>query len=296
MKKPRLLNLKVLLLALVILVGYTDSFGENKEENPIEIHFINNGNQMHGWFYKATGNGPFTTVIILQGSVGQDGDIFNLGENLSSEGFNVMTYNYPGSWRSEGIRTDESALYSVQSAIDFVKSESSINLFKTDSSDIVLLGYSYGASMALLGSVLNQNIKKVITIAGGDLSVTADNIEQNPKFREYFQQMIDQLLLYPNIVRGSTGKDYVQSLLNNRDKYNLKKYSQELSEKHLLFIVGWLDQEKRLEDNMLPLYREIQVKGADHAKIIAFDTDHRITYQQKEITETIINWLKKKNE
>ena len=41
--------------------------------------------------YKGEGNGPFPTLILLHGSVGRDGDIFNLGQSLSNEGYNVLT-------------------------------------------------------------------------------------------------------------------------------------------------------------------------------------------------------------
>jgi len=295
MKKPRSLVCKVLFFTLIVLQYRTVLFGQNPLINPVEIRFSDNGNQLHGWFYKASGNGPFSTVILLHGSVGHDGDIFNLGESLSKEGFNVMTYNYPGTWKSEGNKTDESSLNSVQSAINFAKSESSIQSFKSDTSEIILLGHSYGGGMALLGSVLDSTIKKVITIALGDLSLTADHLKENPDAKNYFQQTVDGILSNPSVARGTTGKEYVESLLINRDKYDLKKYSTELAKKDMLFLVGWFDNFKRIEDDVLPLYRELKSKGADNVKIEAFETDHRFLNVQTEFTENIIIWLKNGN-
>ncbi len=287
-----MIKYKVLLLGLLILHSQTGLFGQGKERNPIEIQFTDNGNQMHGWFYKAFGNGPFSTVILLHGSVGRDGDIFDLGENLSIEGFNVMTFNYPGAWKSEGVRTDESALKSVQSAINFAKLASSIHSFRVDTSDIILIGYSYGGGMALLGSVISPSIEKVITIAGGDLSVTADQLENNPDARNYFEGMVDGILSNPFMARGTSGKEYVELLLKDRDKYNLKGYSEQLAKKKLLLLVGWLDHTKRIENDMLPLYRELQSKGAKNVRIKAFETDHSFSNVETELCETIINWLR----
>lgn len=113
MKKSRTIICKVIFIAFMISVSSQSLFGQNKTIDTIEIYFSHNGNQLHGWFYKASGIGTFPTVILLHGAGGQDGDIFNLGESLSEEGFNVMTYNYPGSWRSEGLKTDRAALGSI---------------------------------------------------------------------------------------------------------------------------------------------------------------------------------------
>lgn len=292
MKKLRIIKFKVLLIAFLIWLVTPESFAQNKTINPTEINFSHNGNLLHGYFYKAQGNSPFATVILLHGSVGQDGDIFNLGESLSKEGFNVMTYNYPGFWKSEGKITHESTLSSVQSAINFVKSEYSMQSFETDTSDIILLGYSYGAGMALLASTLDFSIKKVITIALGDLSLTAEQLDKNPNARTSFEQMVNRIQSNPTVGRGTTGKEYVEEMLNDRDKYDIKRYSEELAKKNLLFLVGWQDNRKRMENDVLPLYRELQSKGAKNVEIAAFKTNHEFLNVQKEFTETIINWLK----
>lgn len=284
---------KALCLGIIFFYVFSISYSQNNSEYPARISFIHQGNQISGWFYKAVGERPFSSIILLQGSVGQDGDVLGLGKNLSNEGFNVMTFNYPGTWKSEGIRTDDAALSSVQSAINFAKSESSLNIFRSDTSDIILIGYSYGGSMALLGSVLDQSIKKVITIAAGNLSIFADKLEEDPDARKHFEQMVDKMLSNPAMARGTSGKEYVKSLLVNRDKYDLKQYSEELAEKELLLIGGWLDNTKKIEDELLPLYRELLAKGAENVKINAFDSDHSFANQEEALSKAILNWLKK---
>jgi len=293
MKESRSIICRVIFIIFMISVSSQSLFGQNETSDPIEIYFSHNGNQLHGWFYTAQGNGPFSTVILLHGTVGQDSDIFNLGENLSKEGFNVMTYNYPGSWKSEGSVTHESSLSSVQSAINFVKSEYSMQSFKTDTSDIILLGWSYGGGMALLASTYDSTIKKVMTIALGDLSLIAEPLETNQEARSSFEQMVDGILSNPSVARGTTGEKYVEEMINNKDKYDIKRYSEELAKKKLLFLVGWLDNLRRMEIDVLPLYRELQSKGAKNVKIYAYETNHYFVNVQKEFTETIIDWLRK---
>ena len=284
-----------LLLLIIVVIGFSvESFGQDKKENPIGISFEHNTDKIQGWFYKAEGNGPFSTVILLQGAGGNDGDLFNLGTDLAEEGYNAMTYNYPGAWRSEGLRTDKAALESIQSAINYVMSKSTIQMFEVDTTDIILLGYSYGGGMALLGSSLDKRVKKVISIAGGDLSIRAKELEEDPGFRQSFEQRVDYYLSNPSMVRGATGKQYVDSMIKNKEDYNIKKYVPELSKKDVLLISGSYDNMVNSETHIMPLYQELKSKGNGNVSLITLETDHNYANVQNELTEVLYNWLKER--
>jgi len=268
MKKQETVKWNVLLLIVVVIGFYNESFGQNKDENPIEISFKHNTDKIQGWFYKAEGNGPFSTVILLQGAGGNDGDLFNLGINLAEEGYNAMTYNYPGSWRSEGLKTDKAALGSIQSAIKYIMSKSTIQMFEVDTTDIILLGYSYGGGMALLGSACENRIKKVISIAGGDLSIRAKEFEEDAQFRQNFQRRVEYMLSIPSMARGTSAEEYVETMIKNRDEFNIKKFSPELAKKEVLLFAGAFDNMVNKETHILPLYRELQSKGNGNVSLI----------------------------
>lgn len=293
MKKQEIIKWNILLLFLMTIGFYNYSFGQNKKENPIKISFKHKTDKIQGWFYKAAGNGPFSTVILLQGSVGNDGDLFNLGKNLAKEGYNAITYNYPGAWRSEGLRTDKAALESIQSAINYINSESTIQMFEVDTTDIILLGYSYGGGMALLGAAYDNRIKKVISIAGGDLSIRAKELEENPQFRQNFQGRVEYVLSNPSMARGKSGEEYVEMMIKDRDEFNIKKYSRELAKKEVLLFAGAFDNMVNKETHILPLYRELQSKGNGTISLTTLETDHSFANVQAELITVIINWLKK---
>jgi pimeloyl-ACP methyl ester carboxylesterase len=282
---------KVLAIGFLAFLNPLCLPGQNN--HPKEISFIHAGDQMHGWFYPGSGPGPFSTVLLLQGSVGHDGDVLNLGESLSKEGFNVMTYNYPGSWKSEGDKSDISALESVRSAIRFVRLEKTVHFFDIDTSDIILAGYSYGGGMALLAAVADPGIRKVMTFALGDLSLTADYLEKDSAARKSFEQMVDGILANPAAARGTSGKEYVASMIRNRDAFEIRKHAPVLAKKNLLFMVGWQDNYKRMETDVLPLYRDLQAIGAGNVKMVALETDHRFMHGQKEMTDSILDWLRR---
>ena len=106
------------------------------------------------------------------------------------------------------------------------------------------------------------------------------------------QKMVDDLVSDPSRARGTTGQEYVDSLLKNRDKYNLSNYSDVLASKELLLIGGWQDYTKKIEDELLPLYRQIISNGAQKVKVKAFETDHSFSDVEEDLAQCIVSWLK----
>ena len=130
-------------------------------------------------------------MILLHEYPGNDGDVLNLGQRLADYSINALTFNYSGTWRSEELYGPATSLTNIQAAIVYVKSKHCLNTFNIDTTNISLVGYSYGGGMALLGSLHNENVKKAISIEGGDLRVVADMSEESPEFRKFHQQFLD---------------------------------------------------------------------------------------------------------
>ena len=140
--------------------------------------------------------------------------------------------------------------------------------------NITLIGYSYGGGFALLGSLSDHSVKKVVSIAGGDLNIIAKELEQNDVFRKQHQTFLDKFMLDKNVTRGLGGKASHDWLFKHKGEYDLLKYSSKLTQKSILFISGWQDQAILLEDHILPLYRLFQNLKAKNLSIHVFDSDH----------------------
>ena len=281
-----------ILISVLSLISFTQLLGQNKMSNPIEISFECNGDKIHGWFYKAKGKGPFPTVILIHGFPGWDGDLYELGQNLIKDGFNALTFNYLGTWKSEGIWTPKSSLESVESAIDLIYSEKAIKTFGIDTSNITLIGDSFGGGMAVLGSLYKPSVKRVISIAGGDLYVLGKMIEDNPDFRRTHKQFLDESMSDSTVCRGYGGKKTHEIYLKNKNDFNLKRNAEKLAKKEILLLGGWQDNVITVEDHVLPLYRSLQQHGAEKIDIYVFDTDHSFNNVRDELRLKIISWLK----
>ena len=261
-------------------------------EKPIPVVFESKGAKMHALFYKTSGAGPFPKVILCHGFPGNNTDVLGLGERLMKEGFNALAFNYRGTWGSEGLLTNANSLEDVISAIGYVKSSFAVREFDVDLSRITVIGYSYGGGMALLGSLNDPTVGRVVYIAGGNLSEVGRMMQQSDDFRRAVLKMVDQGISNSGF-RSSKAGELFAEVFADMDKYDLVKHAEALSCKDILIIGGWRDQENIIEHHILPLFRALQRHGARQVQIEIFDADHSFTNVRSQLADRIVSWLKR---
>jgi pimeloyl-ACP methyl ester carboxylesterase len=207
------------------------------------------------------------------------------------EGFSALAFNYRGTWESEGLFTAANSLGDVISAIRYVKSGFTVRKFNVDRSSVTVIGYSYGGGMALLGSLSDPAVRRVVYIAGGNLSEVERMMQQSDDYRQAVLKMVDQGICDSGF-RGSKAEESFAEIFADMDKYDLVKHAEALSHKDILIIGGWRDQENPIEHHILPLFRELQRYGAKQVQMEILDTDHSFTNVKGQLADRIVSWLK----
>jgi len=261
-------------------------------EKPLPVVFESKDANIRGLFYQAFGIEPLSTVILCQGFPGNDTDVLGLGERLTKEGFNALAFNYRGTWGSEGRLTIANSLEDVVSAIHYVKSSFAVQGFNVDPSSVTVIGYSYGGGMALLGSMNDPVVKRVVCIAGGNLGEVGRMMRQSDEFRQAILKAVDEGISDSGF-SSLPAKELFSEVFADMDKYDLVKHAEALSSKDILIIGGWRDQENALEHHTLPLYRALQRHGAKQVQIEIFDTDHSFANVRNQLADRIVSWLKR---
>jgi len=279
-------------VAILLLTLQGVVMAENKTGQSTPVIFKSEGFEIAGRFFEAGGEGPFPTVVLLQGMPGSDGDLFGLGEHLSENGMNAFTFNYRGTWKSQGKCLPSTSLEDVQAALDYVRTSEVATRFSIDTSHLSLVGYSYGGGMALLGAARDSSIRNIVSIAGGDLNVIARLLETMPEFRLAHRQLIDAGLKQPGVFRGvESGEAYHQWILENRDQFDLLQHAGALSQRRVLLLGGWDDSSIPVEEHILPLYRAIQQHSPEHLRIKAYECDHSLEGFRDQLVEDVSGWL-----
>ena len=262
------------------------------QQNNIKINLISNGHKLNAEFYPAAGETYLATVVLLHGYPGSEGDTLGLGDKLSANGINVLTFNYQGTWSSEGRFSFESSMQDVRTAIKFLKLKEVVNKFKIDTNNIIVVGHSYGGAMALTAALNFPEIKRIISIAGADESVFGRKMKSNPQFRKIFSDMLNKSQ-YPTGPVKFNFKANITHWLNHLDDYDLVKYAEKLKDRDILLLGGWNDQAIVLEEHILPLFRKLQQLKSKQVKIEVFNTNHSFGNVKKELNKTILAWIKK---
>jgi dienelactone hydrolase len=260
-------------------------------KKPIPVTFESKGENIHAILYQASGVEPLPTVILCHGFPGNNSDVLGLGEKLMKQGISALAFNYRGTWGSEGLFTIANSLEDVASAICYVKSSFAVREFGVNPSNITLIGYSYGGGMALLG-INDPTVRRVVYIAGGNLSEVGRMMQQSDSFRRAILQMVDKEISDSGF-SSLPAEELFAEVFADMDKYDFVKHAEALFDKDILIIGGWRDQENTIEHHILPLYRALQSNGAKHAQIEIFDADHSFTNLRDQLTDKIVSWLKK---
>jgi dienelactone hydrolase len=258
----------------------------------VPVVFESKGANIHGLFHKASGVEPLPTVILCHGFPGNDTDVLGLSERLMKEGFSALAFNYRGTWGSGGLFTIANSLEDVISAICYVKSSFTVREFNVDPSSITIIGYSFGGGMALLGSLNDPNVRRVVYIAGGNLSEVGRMMQQSDEFRRAILKAVDQGISDSGF-SSLLAEELFAEVFADMDKYDLVKHVEALSNKDILIIGGWRDQGNTIEHHILPLYRALQRHGAKQVQIEIFDTDHSFANVKGQLADRIVSWLKK---
>ncbi|NTW78031.1 MAG: alpha/beta hydrolase [Syntrophaceae bacterium] len=266
--------------------------------NPVNIDLRNNGNKLDAKFYQAEKVNSPPTLILLHGFPGNANSPYGLAERLIKNGINVLVFNYEGSFNSEGIFSWENCMNDVGAALSFLKQKNNIKQFSIDTSKIVVCGCSLGAALALSAAVHNHEIRKLIAVVGGnDLSIYLQKMRRDSIFRIALEKRIAAAGMPNGPIKGDLTyiHNYFDQIIFKYEYFDLIKNAEQLKNKKIFFITGWLDTMVPMEEFIIPTYRHLKNMNPEFVSIKAFETDHNFTNKRDELANSISEWIKVSN-
>jgi dipeptidyl aminopeptidase/acylaminoacyl peptidase len=283
-------------LILLMMFASCSTFIMSQTATPVDITIDRSGVLLKGKFHVAEGTGFLPTVLLLQGFPGNETDVLGVGKILSESGINTMTFNYSGTFKSQGRTSLENSLLDIKAAFDFLHNSENIKNFKIDTTSIILGGYSYGGGMALTYSIKHLEIKTVFSIAGVDWGEYYLEYILNPEFKKTTDGNMAKMASMTEQVRfekGAMPDEITQGGIVHLDSaYFLQKSSQTLALKDILIICGWDDPMATIDQYILPLYRALKKEKAQNVQITAFQDGHYFSKSRAELAMVIIKWIK----
>src|SRR4051812_12679719 len=126
------------------------------------LHIPTGAVKINGVAYLASGAGPHPTVILLHGLPGNEKSL-DLAQAIRRAGWNVVTFNYRGSWGSPGTFSFRGNLADAKAVLAFLRDPAQAARLGIETHKLVIAGHSMGgwvtamtagSDPALAGAVL----------------------------------------------------------------------------------------------------------------------------------------------
>jgi dienelactone hydrolase len=279
-------------LIIIAIAGFTFTTGalakiESLTENDhlkysSELTIVSHSKKLPAVYYGAAGKERHPTIILLHGYPGNEKNL-DIAQGMRDEGWNVLFFNYRGSWGAEGEFSFINAEEDVTSVIQYLSSANIAEELNINIKAISLIGHSMGGHMAISGLLDNPEIKCSVSYDGaniGDLFVT-DNKETKELWRQYGDTLF--------MLRGWTGNKSLTEPQKHQTQLNLINRASKIQGRSVLMIPA--------DSEIIPILQIEKVTSAlrnagGKVESILIKDDHSFNNNRKKLLAVTQHFMK----
>ena len=238
----------------------------------VELQIQSGELTMYGFAYTADGKGPHPTVILLHGLPGNERSL-DLAQSIRRAGYNVIYFNYRGTWGSKGTFGFQNAIDDAGAVVDYLTDSINIEKLRVDTTKIAVAGHSMGAGIALLAGLKDQRIKSIVGVSVFNpfTLLQGEGAEGNLIGLKEYLLTLGMLDCEPN--------KFLDDILAKLDSYDIEK---QVSKSNKPILV--LDEH---QNNTY--FSKFNPRQNFDYKI--WNTDHAFTNRRIALTIEIVNWF-----
>lgn len=280
--------MKKYLILIAIVTGFWSNLQSQTKCDTLE--FYSKDSKLVGFFYPS--ESPSSPTLLFTQGFMETGDIWGIGKTLSDFGINVFMFDFRGCHKSEGKQGLLNSQEDIGSALAFLNSKETVEKYKIDTSKIIIGGYSFGGHMSLLFAINHPEIKRVISVSGGDLGIFGDLVKSNPELRKGYSDFF-QSIKKPNGPIEFEFEDPIQELIDNYDYFSILNQTDKLTNVDILLTGGLDDGTVSMEEYVLPQYRKLKKNKSLKITCKIYQSGHSYKGTSSELLDDIRNWITK---
>jgi pimeloyl-ACP methyl ester carboxylesterase len=260
------------------------------KENPAAMETVqvpSHGALLNGIVYVAAGAGPHPVVVLLHGFPGNEKNL-DLAQAIRRAGWDVLFFNYRGSWGSPGDFSFTHAMEDTQAAIAFLRDPVTAKKLRADSSRIVLIGHSMGGFMASHAAAQDSAIQAIGMISAWDIGrdgLTSVNARNEEGAVKPLAASLAESGLSPLV--GCTAESLAREILANRSRWDFVDYAGKLAPRPVLITTA--------DDGSAPsngaLADALRKAGDAKVSLVHMATDHGYSDHRIALETAVIEWL-----
>jgi cephalosporin-C deacetylase-like acetyl esterase len=238
----------------------------------VELQIKSSGSTMYGFAYIANGAGPHPTVVLLHGLPGNERNL-DIAQNMRRAGFNVIYFNYRGTWGSKGVFKFQNAIDDAGAVVDYLTDSLNRVTLKVDTGKITYVGHSMGAGLALIAGLKDPRIKGVfaVSVFNPFTLLQGENAAGNLIGLKEYLLTLGMLNCDPN--------KFLNDILNDIDLYNIEKMI-ENSKKPVMVV------DEHMNNSSFTNYNKSKT-----FEYKIWNTDHAFSNRRIALTKEIVNWM-----
>lgn len=245
------------------------------------------GALLNAFVYIAAGAGPHPTVILLHGFPGNERNL-DLAQSMRRAGWNVLYFDYRGSWGSPGAFSFTHCIEDTEAAIAYLRDPAHAAALRGDAKTIVLAGHSMGGFMAYQAGARDAAVTAIVTISAADLG--AGRLQSIPaEKRDFAVNGLAEALATEGMapLAGTTAQGLAAEVFSNAGQWNFASLAPRLATRPLLIVTsddGWAEANDALAEAVKRL-------GSQKANAIHLPTDHVYSDHRIALQQAVLDFL-----
>jgi pimeloyl-ACP methyl ester carboxylesterase len=245
------------------------------------------GGLLNAFVYVAAGPGPHPTVVLLHGFPGNERNL-DLAQDIRRAGWDVLYFDYRGSWGSPGEFSFSHGIEDTAAAIDYVRSAQMARILRLDPSRIVLIGHSMGGFMAVQAAAADGGILGVALISAADFGGRIGpplSKDREPGTIKALSAAYDRDGMEP--LSGCTAEGLAHEMIANAAQWSFMGKINALKTRPLLVVTSE-DAYARGDQAFASAFRHA---GNDRVATLHLPTDHVYSDQRGPLSGAVLRWL-----
>lgn len=245
------------------------------------------GALLNALVYVAAGAGPHPAVILLHGFPGNERNL-DLAQDMRRAGWNVLYFNYRGSWGTPGDFSFAHSIEDTTAALAYLRQPAVASKLRLDPTRIVLIGHSMGGFMAVQSAAADPAIKAFATISAADWGGMMQQMlasERKPDAQHKMSTGLANEGMAP--LSGCTPDGLAREIVDHAAAWAFSAKVGTLKNRTALVVTS----DDGLAKANLAFATDLRNAGDTHVTTVHLPTDHAYSDQRTELSHAVLQWL-----
>jgi len=245
------------------------------------------GALLNAFMYIAAGNGPHPVVVLLHGFPGNEKNL-DVAQAIRRAGWNVLYFNYRGSWGSPGDFSFSHSIEDTAAAVAYLRQPGNARRLRLDPTRIVLIGHSMGGFMTVQATAADPGIMAFGLISAADMRGRMKlPLPDDPRMLAGLTKGYEEEGLAP--LAGCTAESLARETIAHAAEWDFDPKAPALKTRPALVITS---------DEGLAPYNDafvaaLRKAGDTQVTTLHLATDHAYSDKRLELSGAIVQWLGK---